>query len=135
VIDGILADPTFRTRIDMERIGAAGFSLGGYTMIAIAGGITSLVHFREFCASPAADGACQAPLEFGDLRAKAKALADSDEAFRAALANDSRSYRNTRVRAVFAIAPALGRVFLARKPQAERIAGLARGGIFTRLIG
>src|ERR1700730_2868131 len=98
VIDGLLADPTFMTRIDTQRIGAAGFSLGGYTMIAIAGGVTSLAHFREFCASPAADGACQAPPEFGDLRAKARALADSDEAFRAALANDGRSYRDRRVR-------------------------------------
>jgi predicted dienelactone hydrolase len=108
VIDGILADPTFMTRIDAERVGAAGFSLGGYTMIAIAGGITLLAHFREFCASPAADGACQAPPEFGDLRAKAKALADRDGGFRAALANDSRSYRDKRVRAVLAMAPALG---------------------------
>ena len=112
VIDGMLADPTLMARIDAERIGAAGFSLGGYTMIAIAGGITSLAHFREFCASPEADGACQAPPEFGDLRAKAKALADSDEAFRAALANDSRSYRDKRVRAVFAMAPALGPALL-----------------------
>ena len=38
VIDGMLADPTLMTRIDAERIGAAGFSLGGYTMIAIAQG-------------------------------------------------------------------------------------------------
>ena len=56
--------------------------------------------------------ACQAPPEFGNLRAKAKALTDSDEAFRAALANDSRSYRDKRVRAVSAMAPALGPAFL-----------------------
>jgi len=37
VIEDILADPTFTTPIDAERIGAAGFSQGGYTMIAIAG--------------------------------------------------------------------------------------------------
>jgi predicted dienelactone hydrolase len=112
VIDGMLADPTFTTRIDTERIGAAGFSLGGYTMIEITGGITSLAHFREFCASPDADGSCQAPPEFGDLRAKVKVLADSNEAFRAALADDSRCYREKRVRAVFAMAPALGPAFL-----------------------
>jgi predicted dienelactone hydrolase len=108
VIDGMLADPTFMTRIDAARIGAAGFSLGGYTMIAIAGGITSLAHFREFCASPDVENASQASPEFPDLRAKAKALADSDEAFRAALANDSRSYRDKRVRAVLAMAPGRG---------------------------
>lgn len=111
-IDGMLADPTFMTRLDAERIGAAGFSLGGYTMIAIAGGVTSLTHFREFCASPQADGMCVSPPEFGDLRAKAEVLGASDEAFRAALATDSRSYRDERVRAVFAMAPALGPAFL-----------------------
>ena len=100
------------TRIDAERIGAAGFSLGGYTMIAIAQGHHSLAHFREYCVKPDADGACQAPPEFGDLRAKSKTLANSDEAYRAALANDGRSYRDERVRAVFAMAPALGPAFL-----------------------
>ena len=50
VIDGMLSDPTFMPRIDRQRIGAAGFSLGGYTMIAIARGITSLAHYQEFCA-------------------------------------------------------------------------------------
>ena len=43
---------------------------------------------------------------------KAKALADSDEAFRAALAKDGHSCRDSRVRAVFAMAPALGPAFL-----------------------
>jgi predicted dienelactone hydrolase len=112
VIDGMLADPIFMTRIDAERIGAAGFSLGGYTMIAIAGGLTSLAHFREFCASPNADRGCGGPPEFPDLRAKTEALADSDEAFRAALANDGRSYRDQRVRAVFAMATGLDQAFL-----------------------
>jgi predicted dienelactone hydrolase len=83
VIDGMLADPTFMTRIDAQRIGGAGFSLGGYTMIAIAGGSTSLTHYWDFCASAQADVSCQAPPEFGDLRDKAKALADRDETYRA----------------------------------------------------
>ena len=37
VIDSMLADPTFGSHVDANRIGAAGFSLGGYTMIEIAG--------------------------------------------------------------------------------------------------
>ncbi len=64
VIDHMLADAEFGPRIDRRRIGAAGFSLGGYTVIAIAGGITSLSHFRSFCGSPAADGMCKAPPNF-----------------------------------------------------------------------
>lgn len=112
VIDGMLADPTFGPRIDHDRIGAAGHSLGGYTVIEIAGGITSNARLREFCGSPKADKTCIAPPEFADMRPKAEALAKTDPAFRTALEGDSRSYRDPRVRAVFAMAPALGPAFV-----------------------
>jgi predicted dienelactone hydrolase len=112
LIDGMLADPTFGPRLDPARIGAAGHSLGGYSVIAIAGGITSLAHFREFCASSAADKTCRSPPEFPDLRAKIVALAKSDPAFRAAWEEDGRSSRDARVHAVFAMAPALGQAFV-----------------------
>jgi predicted dienelactone hydrolase len=45
-------------------------------------------------------------------RAKVKALADSDEAFCAALANDSRSHRDKRVCAAFATARGGDQAFL-----------------------
>jgi predicted dienelactone hydrolase len=112
VIDGMFADPTFGPRLDPKRIGAAGHSLGGYTVIAIAGGITSTQHLREFCSSPKADKMCSAPPEFADMRPKSEALAKTDPAFRAALDQDSQSYRDPRVDAVFAMAPALGPAFL-----------------------
>jgi predicted dienelactone hydrolase len=37
-IDGLLADESFRDIIDAENIGAAGHSLGGYTVVGMAGG-------------------------------------------------------------------------------------------------
>lgn len=111
VIDGMLVDAVFGSRIDRERIGAAGHSLGGYTVIAIAGGITSFAHFKNFCNSPDADAMCKAPPEFADLRAKVAALTDSNPGFRAVLKDHGRSVRDPRVRAVFAMAPALGPVF------------------------
>lgn len=67
VIDNLLTDPTLGSHIDNERIGAAGFSLGGYAMIEIAGGITDPAAFKEFCASPRADGICKSPPEFPTL--------------------------------------------------------------------
>ena len=67
VIDALLKDSTFGTRIDANRIGAAGLSLGGYTMIEIAGGITDPAAFMDFCASPKADGLCRSPPEFPTL--------------------------------------------------------------------
>jgi predicted dienelactone hydrolase len=112
VIDGMLADPRFGPRIDPRHIGAAGFSLGGYTVIAIAGGITSLAQFGEFCASPKADRMCSSPPEFPGLRVKIDGLAKSDRGFRAAQDRDSQSYRDPRIDAVFAMAPALIQAFL-----------------------
>jgi predicted dienelactone hydrolase len=43
-LDDLLADDEFGPRIDLQRMGAAGFSLGGYTVIELAGGITSLAN-------------------------------------------------------------------------------------------
>jgi predicted dienelactone hydrolase len=114
VIDQMLADKTFASRIDHKRIGAAGFSLGGYTMIEIAGGITQPSLFRDFCKSPQADGICLSPPEFPDLVekfAKTDDLAKGDPEMQASLSHAGDSYRDPRVRAVFAIAPALGPAF------------------------
>lgn len=118
VIDFLLADERFGGRIDDARIGAAGFSLGGYTMIEIAGGLTDPNAFRAFCASPQKDGICKSPPEFPTLFEDFEKLSRSDPEFQAALRHAGDSYRDPRVRAVFAMAPALGPAFPA--------AGLAR---------
>lgn len=111
VIDSMLADPKFGGRIDPSRIGAAGFSLGGYTMIEIAGGITDPEAFKEFCASPRADGICKSPPEFPTLFEDFDKLSKTDAEFQASLRHASDLRRDTRIRAVFAIAPALGPAF------------------------
>jgi len=111
VIDHMLADSTFGARIDSRRIGAAGFSLGGYTMIEIAGGITSPAAYLDFCKSPKADGICKSPPEFPDLVEQFNKLSNSDADFQNALSHAGDSFRDPRVRAVFAMAPALGPAF------------------------
>ena len=111
VLDQLLADSTFGPRIDTKRIGAAGFSLGGFTVIEIAGGIGELSRLQAFCKSPGADGTCVDPPEFPGLFAKAGAIAASDAATQAALREGAKSHRDPRIRAIFAIAPALGPAF------------------------
>jgi predicted dienelactone hydrolase len=114
VIDKMLADPEFGARIDSGRIAAAGFSLGGYTMIEIAGGISDRTAYREFCKSKAADANCKSPPEFPELLDYFNRLDDagkSDPEIAASLKQERESHRDSRVRAVFAIAPALGPAF------------------------
>lgn len=111
VIDAMLADREFAPHIDARRIGAAGFSLGGYTMIEIAGGRSSPAFF-DFCGQHPHDRNCTAPPEFPGLSDKVVALIKTDPGYRAAIRGAGKSYRDPRVRAVFAIAPALGAVFV-----------------------
>lgn len=112
VIDAVLADATFGARIDRSRIGAAGFSLGGFTMIVIAGGVSDHAAYDAFCRSKAADDMCKPPPEFkADLMKGGAAEAARDREYAASLATERRSRRDPRVRAVFAIAPALGPAF------------------------
>jgi predicted dienelactone hydrolase len=111
VLDDILADPDFGPHVDRRRIGGAGFSLGGYTMIELAGGKTSREHYAKVCRAAPDQVSCKPPPEFPDLIAKSNALAATDPAYAKALRDDGASYRDSRIRAVFTMAPALGPAF------------------------
>jgi predicted dienelactone hydrolase len=112
VLDGMLADPLFGTRIDAKRIGAAGFSFGGYTMMELAGGIGDINRLVKLCSSGwNSNGLCDSPTEFPDLMQKALALIHTDPKYAEAMARSAETHRDPRIKAVFAIAPPLAGVF------------------------
>jgi predicted dienelactone hydrolase len=111
LLDLLLADATFGPRIDAKRVGAAGFSLGGLTVLELTGGIAEFSRYQDFCKSPRADGMCNDTLEYPGLLAKVTALAKTDSGIQSAFAENSRSHRDLRIRAIFAMAPALGPAF------------------------
>jgi predicted dienelactone hydrolase len=111
LLDLLLADPTFGPRIDPKRVGAAGFSLGGLTVIELAGGIAEFARYQDFCKSPKAYGMCTDTIEYPGLLAKVTALARTDPAIQAAFAENSKSHPDPRIRAIFTMAPALGPAF------------------------
>jgi predicted dienelactone hydrolase len=99
-LDALLADARFGPRIDTARVGAAGMSSGGYTVIALAGGIYHPERMGGQCEKNPPRRGCRP-----DARTIFEKLPDRDAA--------SASYRDPRFRAVFAIAPALGPGFAA----------------------
>jgi len=111
VISAMLDDKVFGSQIDPARIGAAGHSLGGYTVIAVAGGITDPERLEAFCRSATADALCKPPPEMSDMRRRRLARLSSDSDFRQRYSQAHNSYRDERVRAVFAMAPGLGPIF------------------------
>jgi predicted dienelactone hydrolase len=108
VLDKLLADPVFGARIDRDRIGAAGFSLGGYTVISIAGGLFSPQEYESFCRSSQRDFTCEPQPEFPDAPRLFGELKKTDPVVQESLRHAGDSVRDKRVKRVFAIAPALG---------------------------
>jgi predicted dienelactone hydrolase len=125
-LDAVLADPKLGSHIDRDRIGAIGFSIGGYTVLELAGARTNLKVFQDFCGSPAADAICRPP-EMDSLKSNADVPAAFSPETTQSLARAGASYRDPRVKAAFAIAPAVGRAFDA--------ASFAEVGIPVALVG
>lgn len=103
-LDQFVAIPGFAGRIDLEAVFAIGFSLGGYTVLSLAGAITNLALFQDWLSTqPDPSGG---PREFPDLAERFDELQRSSEVFRASLARQSNCYRDSRVRAITGLAPA-----------------------------
>lgn len=62
-LSAIEKDTLFGPLIDAKRVGAAGFSMGGATALALGGAIIDPAHFDAYCAHNRADTVCLPPPE------------------------------------------------------------------------
>jgi predicted dienelactone hydrolase len=108
LIDKLLADPRFGPHIDPSRIGAAGFSLGGYTVLATVGARLDYKQWKSFCADRPDDPNCKPPPEASFTMADVQRLLDRDDRVKESVSHSQDSFRDARIRAAFAIAPVLG---------------------------
>lgn len=108
LLDRMLADQKFGSHIDKSRVYAAGHSAGGATVIMLAGGQFSSDEMGKFCNSKAADAGCGSRELIEKSIAEIAELRNHDPAVQASLARGAHSYRDERIRAVVAMAPAVG---------------------------
>lgn len=106
LIDQLLGDEVIAPHIDTNRIGAAGFSIGGYSALASAGAHLKVVDRQSRCENDSDNPVCRLPPEAGFTEADIRVLASSDGTFKEALVRDEHPVRDPRIRAVYAIAPA-----------------------------
>ena len=128
VLDGLLADAQLGPHIDRGRVGAAGFALGGYTVMELAGARTDISEFYDLCRGKPDQAVCNVP-EMHDLLQDSaghamrleQMLASVRQGNRESLALSGESYRDPRIKAVFAMAPVLGFTFTPESLRAIRL--------------
>lgn len=106
LIDLLLNDAQLAPRIDVDRIGAAGFSIGGYSVLAAAGAHLTFADRSMRCEIASGNPICDLPPEAGFSDADIESLMNSDAAFQSAVVRDEEPVHDARIRAVYAIAPA-----------------------------
>lgn len=104
VLDELLSNPKLNPHIDTSKIGMTGFSLGGYTAIALAGGHIDYNVLHDFSATD--EGIIEFTLpELGNIsHLLTESLLMDGERHKQAL-------QDTRIKAFVALAPALGQGF------------------------
>jgi len=104
-LDEVGRDPVIGPHLDSDRVGAAGFSAGGFAALVAAGAKVDPTRWIRFCRENPDDGDCQPNEEFAaTFDDQAKALNSAELAVDVAQA--SQDHALPRLRAVFAIAPA-----------------------------
>jgi esterase/lipase len=97
------AEGQFAGRLDCDRIFAAGFSLGGYTVLSLLGAITKMPLFLNWSSgTPWGNG----PREFPNLGGQFTPLLETSAVFRASWNRQSSSYKDRRIKAALLCAPA-----------------------------
>lgn len=115
VLDQLLTHPRWARYLQPDKIAAAGFSLGGYTVITLAGGVMSLDRLEAYAATTAGQRETNIPEMPGLMQEFSKPIYTEEyNRVRHQLADK-------RIKAVVAMAPAVGQGFDANSLQAIRI--------------
>jgi predicted dienelactone hydrolase len=105
-LDRVKSDPSLGPHLDLNRLGAAGFSAGGFTALVEAGARVDFDRFLRFCEAHPDDGICAPQKEFQYSRSDAEAF------FRQPAVAPARAHLKDDlsipgVKAAFVMAPAL----------------------------
>lgn len=104
-LDFALNQPELAQHIDSDRVGVAGFALGGYAALLAVGARSDFSHFVAFCESLDRDAMCDKHFEYPlDYHRRAEVLARPG--LEALAAEESSDLRDPRIKALFLIAPA-----------------------------
>jgi len=105
-MDRVLREPTIAPHVDTDRLGAAGFSAGGYTALLLAGARAAPDRLDAFCRRNPGDGICLPQKEYA-LPADEARAAISSPPLASEVAHAGDDWSIPQVKAAFVMAPAL----------------------------
>jgi predicted dienelactone hydrolase len=108
LLDRLLADESLRDRIDRERIGVAGFSLGGYTALSAVGARLAIRAWGHDPNRWERGTLGRLPPEANFSMEEAKRMIGSDGPVAESIKRADDSYLDGRIKAAFVMAPPLG---------------------------
>lgn len=108
-LSGILTDPRFKSSIDTSAIGAIGFSYGGHTVLALAGAVIDYTALLDYYQTPQGSADLEAVQEFFGISELIQ-----DESFKGS-ATELPSLKDNRIKAYFAISPAIAQGFTSKE--------------------
>jgi len=106
-LDLVLGDPALASHVDRDRVGVAGFSMGGFAAALIVGASADFGNFTAFCQGPQRDAICNRQVEFALDYAQRGTVLDTP-AMAEIRGREKADWRDPRVKAAFLIDPALG---------------------------
>lgn len=104
ILDKLSLKGPFADRLDLSDVTAAGFSLGGYTVLSLLGAITNYDLFKGWLASKHQKNT--GPKEFPNLSQAIPGLMENSEKFRQSMERQGLSYQDHRIKAAVVFAPA-----------------------------
>ncbi|KWV49904.1 hypothetical protein AS156_15395 [Bradyrhizobium macuxiense] len=107
----MLVDKTFGSLVNPARIGAASHSLGGYTVLADAGGSSNPERCKCSAARPLPTPHANRRRPLPSCAGRPLARMGVDPDFRQRYSEAGKSYRDERIRVAFAMAPGPGPIF------------------------
>jgi predicted dienelactone hydrolase len=105
-LKAVAEDPVIGPHMDLSRVGAAGFSAGGFTALVATGARVDRAHFARFCDANPDDGVCR-PQPESNFTAQDYADLFKRPDIQAELSRAADDHSIKEVRAAFVMAPAL----------------------------
>jgi predicted dienelactone hydrolase len=106
-LDLVLGDPALASHVDRDRVGVAGFSMGGFAAALIVGARVDFGNFTAFCQGPRRDAICNKQVEFPLDYAQRDTVLDGP-AMTEIRGREKADWRDKRIKAALLIDPALG---------------------------